>query len=497
MVQDFSRNYSPPGIYIEETESTLVNAVGIPPTLVGLVGPARGYQIHTEQAVLTDAAPTHLVKRGIDATSVKVTAAVTGAVVSASDYSVSKVGSASDQSYLSDFVSVSSPTTAKGTPVFITYRYTDPDYYAPRRFTSFEDVKDVFGEPLNTAVQAPGDTTYQYVTSPLALAAMVAIQNGATEVVLCATTPPPTSATTESAKSTARATALKAAYAKIETDPSVNVLVPVTTGIASADAAGVITDLRSAIVSSVLEGIYCFAVLGFDPTVVDTAPDSLLNTSGAKYQRIQIAFAASTRGLQMYSGSASTAFEVGNQYLAAAYAGRMAALPTQRSLTKQTIAGFSGLAGTPLSKSLKNQYAAAGIAVTEQDRLGRLTVRHGVTTDTTNVNTREASVVRAKDALVTALAEGTATSGLIGSPLDDDLLLSIKSAVSGILENAVADEVIISYSSLSVRTTTTDPSVVEVKFAYKPAYPLNYIVISFSIDMSTGATDLTDDDSVA
>jgi hypothetical protein len=40
---------------------------------------------------------------------------------------------------------------------------------------------------------------------------------------------------------------------------------------------------------------------------------------------------------------------------------------------------------------------------------------------------------------------------------------------------------------LAVRqTSSTDPTVVEVKFAYKPAYPLNYIVISFSIDMSTG-----------
>ena len=44
-----------------------------------------------------------------------------------------------------------------------------------------------------------------------------------------------------------------------------------------------------------------------------------------------------------------------------------------------------------------------GIAVAESDRFNRIVVPHGVTTDMTNVNTREAAVVRAKDALVTAL----------------------------------------------------------------------------------------------
>lgn len=494
MVLDFSRNYSPPGVYIEESETTLVNPTGIPPTLVAIVGPARGYQINTEQVVLGDTA-VRLAKQGIDVASASVTVASTGVAVAPTDYTLTEVpADATDQSYNVDLLAAADPVVAVGTAVFITYRYTGPDYFSPKRFESFEDVKDVYGEPLNTDIVSPGDTSYEYVSSPLSLAAMVALQNGATELVLCAATPPDATATTDAAKSTARRTALNDTYTKVETDPTINVLVPVTTGIADADAGGALLDLQTAVNRAANSAYYRMGVIGFDPAVT-TAPDELLSTAGVANRRLVMAYAGPS-GLQMYSGPGNSSFAVGHQFLAAAYAGRMAALPVQYSITKQVIAGFSGLAGTPLSNSLKNQYAASGIAITEVDRFGRLSVRHGVTTDTSNVNTREAAVVRAKDSLVTSLADAAATSGLIGAPLDEDLLLSVKSVVQGVLESAVSSEAINSYTGLTLRQIDIDPSVVEVKFAYKPAYPLNYIVISFSIDMSSGVTDLNTDETL-
>jgi hypothetical protein len=491
---DFSRNYLPPGVYIEESESTLVSVTGIPPTLVAIVGPATGYQVATEQVVL-GADAVHLAHQGIDTTSASVTVASTGEAVASGDYTLTKVGTTTDQTYTTDLLRASGAEVADGTVVNLTYRYTDPEYFNPRRLTNFEDVKDAYGEPLNTTVATPGDTTYQYVTSPLSLAAMIAFQNGATELVLCAATPPGSGATTDAAKSTARRTALATAYTKVETDPAITVIVPITSGIADDDAVGVLGDFSGHLSSTATEGYFRFGILGFDPAV-DTAPDSMLAGSGVANRRLMLAYAGPA-GLNMYSGAGNTSFAVGHSYLAAAYAGRMAALPVQYAITKQPIVGFSGLAGTPLANSLKNQYSAAGVAVAEVDRIGRLTVRHGVTTLTTNVNTREASVVRARDSMVTSLAEGMANSGLIGDPMDSDLLLSVKSAVSGILENAVAEGVIVSYSGLALRQTSTDPSVVEVKFAYKPAYPLNYITISFSIDMANGTTDLVDEDVAA
>lgn len=487
MTIDFSRNYSPPGVYIDETNSTVISTTGIPPTLVGIVGPAQGYQTATEQVTLSSAGVT-LANQGIDQTSFVVTVAGTGAPVPASDYVLTETGGTGGQDYLTEFAAAASPTTALGTVLFVSYHYTDPNYFTPQHFSSFEDVKDVYGEPLNTAVADPADTNYQYVTSPLSLAAMLAFQNEATEVWLCAATPPGATATTDAAKSTARRTNLAAAYAQLATNAQVNVIVGLTDGIADADAGGALTDLKSSLVTAANNGYYRFGIIGFDPTVT-TAPDTMLSTVGAAYRRMMIAYATPS-GLLMYSGAGNSTFALGHQYLAAAYAGLMASLPVQNALTKKVVAGFSGLAGTPLANSLKNQYASAGIAVSEVNRFNQLVVRHGVTTDVTNINTREASVVRAKDSMVTALQDGVDTSGLVGSPINDNTLLNVKAAVSGILETAVTDEVIVSYSGLAVRQTSVDPSVVEVKFAYKPAYPLNYIVISFSIDMNTGTVNL-------
>jgi hypothetical protein len=489
---DFSRNYSPPGVYVEETDSTLVSTVGVPPTIVALVGPARGYRTHTEQIVYSDDAY-QLAKQGVDNASVVVTVAATGTVIDDADYVVAKVGTSSAQDYYTNFTGVADPdTVTDGTVVFVTYQYTDPEYYVPKTFKNFEDVKDVFGEPLNTATPVAGQP-YENVLSPLSLAASVAIKNGATDLVMVATEPLPGSASSDAAKSTARAAALKTGYNKIAADPAITVIVPVTTGIAEADADTALSDLHAHLAETTNEGLMRFGVIGFD-SAVTTAPDALLAASLSatpNRRRVMLAYAA-PGAMLMYSGSSNASFVVGHSYLAAGYAGRMQALPVQTALTKQVIIGFTGVAGTPLANSLKNKYASGGVAITEQDRFNRLTVRHGVTADTTSLNTREASVVRARDGMVRALSESTSNSGLIGQGLDDDMLLAVKSNVSGVLESAVADDVIVAYSGLSVRQRPEDPSVVEVKFAYRPTYPLNYIVISFSIDTSTGLTDFND-----
>ncbi len=57
------------------------------------------------------------------------------------------------------------------------------------------------------------------------------------------------------------------------------------------------------------------------------------------------------------------------------------------------------------------------------------------------------------------------------------------------LEHAVLTGTIVAYTGLAVRQRSLDPTVIEVKFSYLPAYPLNYIVISFSVNVATGATE--------
>lgn len=485
MTTDFSRSYMPPGIYIEESESLVVETSGVPPTVVALVGQTRGYMLFTEQ-VKFGSTPVTLSKQGIDLANVSVTVVSTRAEVAATDYTLTKANDQGGQDYQVTLVETGNNDLDEGTPVFVTYRYVPTDYYSPRRFTSFEDVKDYYGEPLNLSIGSATDSSYQHVLSPLSLGAKVAFENGAAEVVLCAATPPPTSASTDAAKSTARRTALKEAYEKMGTLAEVNVLVPLPTGIATNDAAGVLTDLSAHLDLVASDGFRRFGIIGFDLDVT-TAPDTLLSGSGVSNRRLMLAYIGPGGGL-MYSGGVNATFGASHAYLAAAYGGMMAARPVQNSLTKGRVRSFQGLGGTPLSNSLKNQYSAAGVAVAEVNRLGALVVRHGVTTDVTSVNTREASVVRAKDALVTLVTNGFTESDIIGDPISTELLYAVKSVMQGYLETAVQDGMIVAYTGLSVRQRPDDPTVIEIKFGYKPSYPLNYIAIAFSIDMSNGET---------
>lgn len=486
MTVDFTHGYQPPGVYIEEDPTPLVSTTGLPPVRVAILGRALGHQSRTQQITLTDT-EVRLTARGIDATSVSVRKVADNTTLAAGEVQVTATtaGPEGAQDYYTDIKLAAEADTEPGTAVWVTYNYVVPDYFAPRTLDNFEDVKALYGTPLNLTSQAVGDTAYQGVVSPLSLAAQFALLNGAPEVVLV-----PIEADADATSAEVKS-ALSAAYAKISTDYAVSLVVPLTDGVATADAAGVGLDLQAHVFSASNDGFLRTAVLGFDPAVT-TAPDTLVSTGGFKSKRIMVAF-ASPSGLQVYNGNANQTVVVGHQYLAAAYAGRMAALPVQKSLTKEQIAGFAGVAGTPLSNALKNQYAAGGIAVTEIDRLGRIVVRHGLTTDRTNINTAEISVVRARDTMVTLLQNGVEQSGLVGQAIDDQTPLNVKSVVAGLLEYAASNGVFVSYGDLGVRQASTDPSVIEVKFAYRPAYPLNYILISFSINVTTGDSDLTAD----
>jgi hypothetical protein len=66
--------------------------------------------------------------------------------------------------------------------------------------------------------------------------------------------------------------------------------------------------------------------------------------------------------------------------------------------------------------------------------------------------------------------------------------------VAGALEAAVDSGIIYAYNDLKARQLTSDPSVIEVKFQYRPSYPLNYIVIKFSINTETGEVITTEEE---
>jgi hypothetical protein len=53
---------------------------------------------------------------------------------------------------------------------------------------------------------------------------------------------------------------------------------------------------------------------------------------------------------------------------------------------------------------------------------------------------------------------------------------------------------IVGFDSVQVKSTSTDPTILEVRFNYRPAFPINYIDIKFTVDLTSGATSLNTTD---
>lgn len=472
---DFS-SYLPPGVYIEEEASSAVNAVGVTPTVVALVGPSVGYRESTETVVLTGTEATLLSQLGINDATVVVRAA-DGTAYDASDFELVADGGEDENlatttdNTLTLARTDDSTIPDDGSPVYVSYQYTDATYYEPLRVRDFDEVIDAFGPPI--------DATTGAITSPLSFAAKLALDNQAAEVVLVTTS--------GSATSTSRAQ-LQAGLAKLETMFDVNIVVPLPVGITGSvgtpgDTTNIPNDLKTHCDAMSADGLYRLGVVGFGAGVT-RPPDAIAEDIASK--RVSLVW---PNRVLWYNGFANTSVEVPGVYLAAAVAGRLASLPVQMPLTKKPVRGFSSFPSSVLStmtKAAMNSWSDAGVLVVEQDRGGRLQVRHGTTTDRSSVDTREISLVRAKDALVRLLQETTESSGIIGTPIGVETNVRVKAIVQGALETAVSSEVIVSYQDLKVRARPADPTVIEVRFAYLPAYPLNYIVITFAINTATG-----------
>lgn len=95
--------------------------------------------------------------------------------------------------------------------------------------------------------------------------------------------------------------------------------------------------------------------------------------------------------------------------------------------------------------------------------------------------------------MVSMIQTGLDTSDLIGSAMDENSTMSVKSVIAGVLEYVKGEGVIVDYRSLQARVQSLNPSVIEVRFGYRPSFPLNYIMVTFAIDLSSGDVEPNDD----
>lgn len=499
---DFTQ-YQPPGVYVEDTTRPLVTPASLPGSITVIVGPGRGYQQLTEAVAVSSVAEdiVTLAQEGIFTAAVVGPPAISAPVVTKTDgtvlvegddYNFTVVGSGAT-AVTKIARDVASVAIANGDTVIISYNYADSAYYTPLVYEEFDGIANVYGEPFSST-----DSTIQ---SPVSLAAKVAFENGAGRLMIVPTDP---------ADGTYQEQ-LVAAYAKVVTDYRAGMIVPLLVhGYVSDDGGGdttsdandytavgsLITDVLTHCNTAAADGFGRIAIVGVDLAYDQTTGgfDQIATDTASK--RIVLVYPPK---VNLYNSTANQTIEVSGYYFAAALAGILSGQAVERGLTRQIVKSFVSLPSSvfqAMTKAFKDTLSASGVTVIETDRLQRLSIRHGVTTDMTSLTTREISLVRIADTLYQTVQFGMDNSGLIGEPIDEEMPSRVKGALAGILEQAINDDVILSWDNLAVRQQSLpagDPTVIECKFSYKPAVPLNYITVQFQIDLQTGLLAFTDE----
>lgn len=466
--------YIPPGVTVDENAQPVPNisgTVAIPPALVALVGPSIGYQTYTEPVQLNSTTPVTLTQKGIDTTSIVVTS-LTGATRTVStDYTVAQTGSPAEES-VTTVARVNGGAIASGDTVYVSYRYTNSAFYLPFLADDWDQIQSRFGAAINSSTGA--------VSSPLSLAAKVVMEQGVRQLILL-----PTKGSTPTSVTAAQ---LSTAYTQLEAREDVGIVVPLGVGITGSDVSpgdttNLVQNLKTHVESMSTDGKYRTGIVGLDSEATRTH-STLAQAISSK--RVNLVY---PNIVEWYNGYTNTMVELGGVYLAAAVAGLAASRQAQEPLTRKIVRSFPSIPGRVLAtmtKAAKDDLSKSGVMVVEQTAAGALVVRHGVTTDRTSLLTREYSIVRSKDTIVRLLYQALDQAGIIGSPMTSETPVRIRSLVDGALTQAQNAGLFEAYSNLNVRVSTTDLTTIEVKFAYRPAYPVNNIQVAFSINTVTG-----------
>ena len=447
--------YVPPGVYWQQSATPISPQSAGLPNGVAIVGPGIGYRTFSEAITLTGTDPVALSKEGVDGSSIIVSANGTTYAVT-TDYVVTTSGSG--PTTVTSIASNGEGSITSGETVTVSYQYTDATYTIPTQISDAQTVQNLYGPAF--------DPTTGDLMSPLTLASNFAFANGAKNLVLVATT------------GTVTPSVLNTSIELLSTVDTVSIVVPLPVGLTSSgDIQSVDTDLSVFVDAQSDLSNFMIGILGYEngPTANAINPISISSNSGD--ERVVVAYPNS---MTYYTNNTSN--QIAGYYLAAAYAGTLAGNPVQRGLTRQRIVGFSGIdpvVYSTMTTSQKNTWSAGGVAVSEIDRNGNLVV------------TREIPLVRAQDAMIDTILQTVINAGIIGSPITANTSPTIAGLVNIVLASLKAAGVIENYTSISVTESTGDPTIMNVTFLYVPAYPLNYIAITFGIDTTTGSTTAT------
>lgn len=473
---DFSR-YLPPGVYTNPMPGPQLVVNSTLPTAVALFGTTVGYRTFTEsvyveadQQLTVPAVSRTLANKGIDLTTLVVTNPFTGATYSENqDYTVVLVGGTQGTAEALYAISrvIDGGTILAGDTVTVSYRYTDPTYFDPYIFYDYDDVRVAYGEPFNTTSETINGVAPGGVLSELTLAAKFAFMNGAYQVVCVAVQ-------TEDPESPVVAEYVDA-LEKLNDQALVAIVVP-----CNGNMQPLHEQVRQHVVTQSANRFERRAIIGMDGTI----SSDLRRTYASQIGEQRIALVSPTK-FTYYSPELNKSIELGGQYIAASLAGMTVSMSYAQPLTHKVITGWDGVVELQKEQQ-KNDESKNGLMVVEKTRRQKMWVRHGVTTDNSDLLHREWNIIGQQDALVYRLRDYLENANLIGQPIYDYTLVNVKASAEGALQSLLRDGLIVNYAGLKARQLLTNPDVIEVSFSWLPAMPLNYIVVTFAVSLTSG-----------
>jgi len=170
---------------------------------------------------------------------------------------------------------------------------------------------------------------------------------------------------------------------------------------------------------------------------------------------------------------------VDGSFFAAAMAGAAVspAVDVATPYTRRRIVGFTRIPRL-LDSVEANQTAVAGVTLLE-DLDPIIRIRHGLTTNMTNVLTRTPSITQIQDH-VHQQARAVLDS-FVGAKFLANRANEVTVALTGLFRSLVQDEIVKSFGSISAEPDPNDVSVLNVEMAYVPINELTHIVLTFSL----------------
>jgi hypothetical protein len=362
------------------------------------------------------------------------------------------------------------PGIANGDSITVQYSYADADYWKPTLFSNFNDVVNKYGDAFDNSGA---------IDSEVSFAAKMAILNGATSVVIA-----PVAGTS--------LINWQDTILKLEDDEDGQLIVPLIGD--TTIGTTVFGLIQTHVINMKQRNLYKTAIFGMDGTA-STVTKTILRAEATA-----IGTDADSKGdiclvspakFAYYNSVNNANVYIGGQYVAAAIAGMHAGRNIAESMTRKQIAGISAVSDDRTTID-KNQDAGSGLMVVEQiPSTGSIRIRHEITTSPEDINKREFSVALQRNNMIKRVVNAIDASIIGQIYADNSAPGRVADIVNQILRGLVNAGQLTDYTGLAAKISASDPTIIEISWQYKPVYTVQYVQITFGINLSTGGVSAT------